>query len=225
MTDLTKFLNELEALDPVDFASMLNPITSVMADPQTMPPPDLVWRALEEVRWCDIRVVILGQDPYQTPGAAIGRAFACPPSQGKQPSLERVLVELKRDCGGTVEPTLDLWVDQGVVLLNSALTVRANFARSHRTLWTRLFPILLRGLCSGSLHPVHFMLWGKDARDTIKQAFSVALPNHSTGRFADRYTYHTTDHPSPINPRSQFVGSAPFSTANKVMSSPIRWTR
>jgi len=224
MSDLTDYLSSLEAADPVGFASMLDPITSALADPQTLPPPDLVWRALEEVQWRDVRAVILGQDPYQTPGAAIGRAFACPPSQGKQPSLERVLVELRRDCGGTVEPTLDLWVEQGVVLLNATLTVRANLARSHRSLWQRLFPHLLRGICAGSAHPVHFMLWGKDARDAIKDTFGVSLNNHSVGSF-DRYTYHTTDHPSPINPRSQFVGSAPFSTANKVMPSPIQWTR
>jgi uracil-DNA glycosylase len=224
LSDLDTFLRTLEAADPLKFRQLMEPITAVLTDPATLPPPDLVWRALEEFRWQDAKVILLGQDPYQTPGAAIGRAFACPPSHSKQPSLERVLVELKRDCGGTVEPTLDLWAEQGVVLLNAALTVQAHKARSHRSLWEGLFPLLLRGLAAAQPR-AHFMLWGKDARTAVEDAFGVTLPNHSTGTFGSGYTYHTTDHPSPINPRSRFVGSSPFTTANRMLPQPIRWIR
>ena len=159
----------------------------------------------------DIRVVILGQDPYHTPGGiADGLAFStrskiCPPS------LRNILQEVEDDYYGGLnlfrkpgDYSLDSWAKQGVLLLNTALTVEEGVPGSHLHLWTH-FTIEVMKILSAETTAVIFMLWGKKA-----QFYKAYID--------DRYHYILeAAHPSPFSANSGFFGCAHFSEANKII--------
>lgn len=185
------------------------------------PPRDKVLRALQEVDFDQVKVVILGQDPYHGADQAIGLSFAVPNELSpKPPSLKNIFKELSSDIG--VEMTgrgsdLSGWVSQGVLLLNTVLTVRGSQAFSHRDKgWETFTNRIIRELNERE-DPVVFILWGAPARKkkeiiTGKQHFIVE-----------------SAHPSPLSAHGGFFGSRPFSKANailkKVGKSPINWAR
>ncbi len=163
-----------------------------------------------------VRVVILGQDPYPTPGHAMGLAFAAPPgTRPLPPSLLNIFKELQADLG-TVRDNSDLsgWALQGVLLLNTALSVPAGVANGHARLgWRRLAEQVLADV---SRRPTAFVLWGRHAQTL---AGHIAPGDHLTVESA---------HPSPLSAYRGFFGSRPFSRVNDWLAArgepPIGWT-
>ncbi|MFD0978664.1 uracil-DNA glycosylase [Tropicimonas aquimaris] len=181
-----------------------------------LPAPDRVFAALEMTQPEDVRVVILGQDPYPTPGHAHGLAFSAEPEVRPLPrSLSNIFREMQDDLGA-VPPNADLrfWARQGVLLLNAVLTVPAGEANGHRALgWQRLTAQVLARLTD---RPRAFLLWGKPA-----QAAAASVD-------ATRHLKIETAHPSPLSAHRGFFGSRPFSRANDWLRAqghtPINWT-
>ena len=181
--------------------------------PGILPPPDRIFAALERCQPDDTRVVILGQDPYHTPGKADGLAFSIPQDfGGRLDSLGNIFKELQADLHMTRTRTdLSDWADQGVLLLNTALTVEPGRAKSHATLgWDNLVRQVIDRI---DRTPRAFLLWGAPA-----QRFAPAAPHHLVLR---------APHPSPLSAHRGFFGSRPFSTVNRWLmdrgDTPIRW--
>ena len=165
----------------------------------------------------NIKVVILGQDPYHTPGAAHGLAFSVPPRAPIPPSLQNIYKEIDSDLGQHHNTTgyLGDWQKQGILLLNNVLTVEAHKAGSHRGKgWEIFTEATIKYLNETQPHLV-FILWGRDARskkpliDTTKHYILESA------------------HPSPLSAYNGFFGSKPFSKCNKKLVSwgyePIEW--
>lgn len=156
-----------------------------------------------------VKVVILGQDPYHTPGAAHGLAFSVPNSQPIPPSLVNIYKEIDTEYGQHVNPTgnLSAWQKQGVLLLNNVLTVEAHRAGSHRGKgWEVFTEATVRHLNDRCEHLV-FMLWGRDARS------KRALIN------SEKHLILESAHPSPLSARSGFFGNNHFRLANEFLAS------
>lgn len=181
-----------------------------------LPPAPVRFAALEHVAPKDVRVVIMGQDPYPTPGHAHGLSFSVEPEVRPLPrSLGNIYKEMIDDIG-TAPLTGDLrgWAKQGVLLLNTVLTVPANDANGHKALgWQELANQVLDHV---SRQPTAFVLWGK-------QAQSLAKHIHS----GDHLMIETA-HPSPLSARRGFFGSRPFSRINTWLEqtgrAQIDWT-
>ena len=181
-----------------------------------LPAPDQWFAALEACPPDDVRVIILGQDPYPTPGHAHGFAFSTEPYVAPLPrSLSNIFREMTDDLG-RCPPNGDLrfWAAQGVLLLNTALTVPAGCAGGHAKLgWHDLTRDVLRRLND---RPRAALLWGNHA-----QSFAPLLthPDH---------LILTSAHPSPLSARRGFFGSRPFSRVNGWLKAnkdtPINWT-
>lgn len=164
-----------------------------------------------------VKVVILGQDPYHTPGAAHGLAFSVPPSAPIPPSLINIYKEIDSDLGHHANKTgyLGHWQEQGILLLNNVLTVEAHKAGSHRSKgWEIFTEATIKYLNETQPHLV-FILWGRDARSK--------KPLINT---AKHYVLESA-HPSPLSAYAGFFGSKPFSKCNEKLVSwgyePIEW--
>ncbi|MDW3222208.1 MAG: uracil-DNA glycosylase [Paracoccaceae bacterium] len=169
---------------------------------QVLPPPGKVFRALERAQPCDVKVVILGQDPYPTPGHAHGLAFSAEADVRPLPrSLGNIFKEMQSDLGAApVSANLEFWADQGVLLLNTILTVPAGEAKGHEKLgWQILTGQILNRLAD---HPRAYLLWGADAHKTARDVD------------AEQNLKIETSHPSPLSARRGFFGSRPFSRVN-----------
>ena len=131
------------------------------------PPRPLLFRALELTPFSKVRAVILGQDPYHGPGQANGLAFSVPRGLRIPPSLRNIYKELEADCGISPPSHGDLtaWAENGVLLLNTVLTVRAGMANSHRKLGWETFTDAVIGALNSREEPVAFLLWGASARE------------------------------------------------------------
>ncbi len=181
-----------------------------------LPPAQQIFAALQTCSPNQVRVVILGQDPYPTPGHAHGFAFSAAPDVTPLPrSLTNIYRELQDEFGAH-PPNGDLrfWAAQGVLLLNTALTVPAGNAGGHAKLgWAKLTREVLTYL---SDHPRAFLLWGNYA-----QGFRDAIQG-------DGHLILTSAHPSPLSARRGFFGSRPFSRVNDWLKAngdtPINWT-
>lgn len=166
--------------------------------------------------FADVRVLIVGQDPYPTPGHPIGLSFAVDPGVRPLPrSLQNIYKELHDDLGLPAPPTGDLtpWAAGGVMLLNRVLTVRAGASGSHRGIgWEAVTELAIRALV-GRGTPLVAILWGRDA-GTLRPLLG------STPIIASA-------HPSPLSASSGFFGSKPFSRANELLTGlgaePIDW--
>ena len=180
------------------------------------PRKELVFRAfMTDLN--DVKVVILGQDPYHTPGAAEGLAFSVPNSQPIPPSLINIYKEIDSDIGHHNNPTghLKNWQDQGVLLLNTVLTVEAHKAGSHRGKgWETFTTEVIKYLNENREHLV-FLLWGRDAR------------NKKTLVDTSKHLVLEAPHPSPLSAYSGFFGCKHFSKANDYLiknnQKPINW--
>ncbi|MCX7122240.1 MAG: uracil-DNA glycosylase [Gammaproteobacteria bacterium] len=167
------------------------------------PPSALIFRALELTPFDQVKVVILGQDPYHGPGQAEGLSFSVPQGMKRPPSLKNIQKELIADLGLQLpnEGSLESWARQGVLLLNSVLSVEQNQAASHRGQgWERFTDAIIAVLNQNREHLV-FMLWGNDAQ--------------KKGRLIDRTRHLVLEsaHPSPFSVRG-FLGCKHFSKAN-----------
>ena len=170
------------------------------------PAKGLVFRAFT-TNLNDVKVVILGQDPYHTPGAAEGLAFSVPNSQPIPPSLLNIYKEIDDDVGHHVNPrgSLANWQKQGVLLLNTVLTVEAHKAGSHRGKgWETFTTATISYLNKVRPHLV-FILWGRDAR------------NKKSLIDTSRHLVLESAHPSPLSAYGGFFGSRPFSKCNKFL--------
>ncbi len=170
-----------------------------------------VWRALALTPPEDVRVVLLGQDPYPTPGHADGLAFSVRPGVAPLPrSLANVFRELEADLG--LPPprsgSLDPWARQGVLLLNAALTVEAGAANAHaRWGWTAVTDAIIDAV-SARPEPCVFLLWGRQAQA-------------KAARIAPHHTVLAAAHPSPLA-QGAFFGARPFSRANAALAAAGR---
>lgn len=182
------------------------------------PPPKKIFRALELTPFDDVRVVILGQDPYHGAGQANGLSFSVNNEVPAPPSLRNIFQELQSDIGiSHHHHELDGWAKQGVLLLNATLTVRAGEANSHQGLgWERFTDFIISQL-SERKNGVVFVLWGSFAQ---KKTMLI-----------DRTKHHiiATPHPSPLSAHRGFFGSKPFSKINAFLEAenqpPIDWSR
>jgi uracil-DNA glycosylase len=186
-----------------------------MAGRQWLPEPSQVLRAFTHPL-NRVKVVILGQDPYPTPGHSVGLAFSVAPGVGLPRSLVNIFSELQSDLG--VEPPshgdLNPWADQGVLLLNTVLTVGSGTSGSHRGKgWEPITSSVISALTNRPEGAPVAILWGKDA-----QSYG--------SRFDSRFVI-TSPHPSPLSARRGFFGSKPFSQTNELLrqrgQTPIDW--
>ena len=165
----------------------------------------------------NVKVVIFGQDPYHEPGQAHGLCFSVKPDVQIPPSLVNIYNELREDCGCYIPNNgyLKKWADQGVLLLNTVLTVRAHAAHSHKNIgWEEFTNAAIRVLNEQD-RPIVFILWGRPAQ--MKKAM-LNNPKH---------LILEAPHPSPLSAYRGFFGSRPFSQANKFLMAngldPIDW--
>lgn len=176
-----------------------------------------IFNALKFTSYSDVKVVILGQDPYHGPNQAHGLSFSVKKGVKIPPSLINIYKELQDDLGCYIPNNgyLESWTKQGVLLLNTVLTVRAREANSHRNIGWEIFTDKIISLLNDRTDPIVFILWGnpsiaKTKLITNKQHFIVTSP-----------------HPSPLSAYRGFFGSKPFSKTNEFLKSinkePINW--
>ena len=180
------------------------------------PPGSQIFRAFELTPVGNLKVVILGQDPYHGPGQAHGLSFSVSAGVPAPPSLKNIFKEIESDLGVKMSgyPDLEKWARQGVLLLNAVLTVRAGVAASHSKIgWEEFTDAVIRYI-SDNCEGVVFLLWGNFAR--------------SKSALIDRSRHHVLEaaHPSPLA-RGAFFGCRHFSQANTLLKvqgkSPIDW--
>lgn len=181
--------------------------------------PDMysIFNALHYTSYADTKVLILGQDPYHEPGQAHGLSFSVQPNVPPPPSLVNIFKELETDLGCTVPNNgcLEPWARQGVLLLNTVLTVQAHRANSHRDKGWEIFTDKIISLLNQREKPVAFILWGSPAR---RKKAMITNPQHFIVE---------SPHPSPLSAYRGFFGSRPFSRVNTFLESvgekPINW--
>jgi uracil-DNA glycosylase len=182
------------------------------------PPRGQRLRALELTPLDEVRVVILGQDPYHGPGQAHGLCFSVPDGIPVPPSLVNIYKELESDCGVPRRATgnLEHWARQGVLLLNNSLTVEAHKAGSHAGRgWEAITDAAVAAVAAREA-PSVFVLWGSHARNKAQR-----VPGLGSGT---RHLVLTSPHPSPLSAHSGFFGSKPFSQANAFLAEHGRGT-
>jgi uracil-DNA glycosylase len=171
------------------------------------PPEPDVFNALKYTEYGQVNVVILGQDPYHDYNQAHGLAFSVRPGVAIPPSLVNIFRELRDDLGCKIPNNgcLVPWAEQGVLLLNTVLTVRAHEANSHRGKGWETFTDKVISVVNDKKEPVVFVLWGAPAR---KKAALIDTTRHSIVQSA---------HPSPLSAANGFFGSRPFSAINAAL--------
>jgi uracil-DNA glycosylase len=198
------------------FADLEAFLKTERAEHQVFPPEDEVFAALEATPYQDVKVVLIGQDPYHDDGQAHGMCFSVRPGVRIPPSLRNMYKELDTDLG--VPPVkhgyLKAWADQGVLLLNTVLTVRAHEPASHKDRgWEKFTDAVIKDV-SAREKPVVFVLWGAHAK---KKAKLIDASRHAIVQGA---------HPSPLSAKL-FFGSKPFSAVNEALAGfgqePIDW--
>ena len=181
------------------------------------PPADEVFAALHRTPYAAVKVLILGQDPYHGPGQAHGLCFSVRRGTAIPPSLRNVYAELRDDLGieTPAHGCLDAWADQGVLLLNATLTVRAREAASHQKRGWETFTDQVIRAVSAKEDRVVFIFWGASARrkrDLVDRSRHVVIESA---------------HPSPLSAHNGFFGSRPFSRANEALVAagrdPVDW--
>ena len=196
---------------------------------QVFPPAGCIFRALNSCRLADVRVVILGQDPYHGAGQAVGLSFSVPRGEPLPSSLGNIFKELTSDVGlpRPGHGDLERWAAQGVLLLNAVLTVRAHAANSHaKRGWEEFTDAVIRTVARQSAHPVVFMLWGKAAQEKaqlVLQGKSLAAGS----RPVVKHVVLAAPHPSGLSAHRGFIGCKHFSAANNALTAagaePIDW--
>lgn len=182
------------------------------------PPGPLIFNAYNTTAFDQVKVVIIGQDPYHGPGQAHGLSFSVPPGIPPPPSLQNIFKELEADLGirKPVQGDLTHWAQQGVFLLNASLTVRAGEPMSHAQIgWARFTDATIHALAERRTNLV-FLLWGKFAQEKAK--------------FIDptKHLILKAAHPSPLSAHSGFFGCKHFSLTNAYLVAnkiePIDWS-
>ncbi|MBC1458238.1 uracil-DNA glycosylase [Listeria newyorkensis] len=199
------------------FKDLLQFVEAEYATTTIYPPREAIYHALDLTSYADTKVVILGQDPYHGPNQAHGLSFSVASSEAKfPPSVRNMFKELDADLGvSRTDINLTDWAKQGVLLLNTVLTVQAGKAASHRKKGWEPFTDSIIRLLNEKEEQVIFVLWGADAK---KKQVLITNPQHKV---------ITAVHPSPLSAYNGFFGSKPYSQINAYLESagkaPISW--
>ncbi|KIA82938.1 uracil-DNA glycosylase [Kaistella solincola] len=209
-----------EVLAPIKnseyFESLWQNVKTEYNSAKVFPPKKEIFRALDLTPFDEVRVVIIGQDPYHNDNQANGLSFSVSEEVSAPPSLKNIFTELKSDLGIERQKTdLEDWARQGVLLLNSSLTVRAHSPNSHKDLgWEKFTNFIIKEI-SEKKENVVFVLWGAFAQ---KKEELIDTSKHFIIKSA---------HPSPFSVHRGFYGSKPFSKVNNYLKSknikPISW--
>jgi uracil-DNA glycosylase len=204
-------------LDAPYFAELRAFVKDERSRHEVFPPPHEEFAALHLTPYADVKVLILGQDPYHGPGQAHGLCFSVRDGVRLPPSLVNIYKELHDDLGVPTPTTgnLEPWARQGVLLLNATLTVRAHQAASHQGKGWERFTDAVIAAANAKPERVVFVLWGASARK------KKALVDRS------RHVVIESPHPSPLSAHNGFFGSRPFSRANEALEEagrgPVDW--
>ena len=198
--------------------SLTNTIRALYKEKTVYPKPKKVFNAFDSTPLDKVKVVIIGQDPYHGPGQAHGLSFSVESDTKIPPSLMNIYKELNLDLNISIPRTGNLqpWADEGVLLLNTILTVEANQANSHKGLGWEKFTKAIIKVIDEELKNVVFMLWGKQAQSFLSMI--------------DERKHHilSAPHPSPLSAHNGFIGCKHFSKANEYLKNsgkaPINWT-
>jgi uracil-DNA glycosylase len=204
------------AFQAADFVALQQFVQQERTASTVYPSADHVFNAFRLTGYHDVKAVILGQDPYHGPGQAHGLSFSVRAECRLPPSLKNIYKELQSDLS-VDQPTqgnLESWARQGVLLLNTVLTVREGEANSHRKRgWENFTDCVIKTL-SQREQPVVFLLWGKPAQS-------------KASLIADRHIILAAPHPSPLSAYRGFFGSRPFSKTNAALvelgQAPVDW--
>lgn len=202
------------------FAQLKDFLVSERSQYTCYPPGGLIFSAFDHTPFDRVKVVILGQDPYHEPGQAMGLCFSVPDGVAVPPSLVNIIQEINNDLGTSIPKDrgdLRGWADQGVLLLNATLTVRAHQAGSHqRHGWETFTDAAIQAL-SERRTGIVFLLWGSYA--IAKKALIDQTKHHVL----------TAPHPSPLSAYRGFFGCRHFSQCNNLLlqqgQEPVDWTR
>ena len=199
------------------FHVFMNKINQLYDEKVVYPEQDNIFKALKLTPYSNVKVVIVGQDPYHGENEANGLSFSVSPGIKLPPSLKNIYKELYDDLKIDRKDNGDLtdWAEQGVLLLNAVLTVEKDKPASHRNFgWELLTDYIIKTL-NEKKEPIVFILWGNFAKNKAK-----LITNQ-------RHLIITSSHPSPFSARYGFFGSKPFSKANNFLISnditPIKW--
>ncbi|HEY3390717.1 MAG TPA: uracil-DNA glycosylase [Prolixibacteraceae bacterium] len=199
------------------FAELTNFVKAEYTTQKIYPPGKLIFNAFEKCPFENVKVVILGQDPYHEPGQAHGLCFSVPDGVSQPPSLQNIFKEIKNDLDIPIPKSgnLERWAEQGVFLLNATLTVRAHQAGSHQKKGWETFTDHVIHLLSESNEHLVFLLWGAYAQRKGE------LIN------ATKHLVLSSVHPSPLSAHRGFFGNHQFSKANDYLivngKNPIKW--
>lgn len=189
------------------------------AEQTIYPQMDDLWTAFKYTPFNEVKVVILGQDPYHGPGQAHGLSFSVQPGVKIPPSLRNMFKELSADIGCAIPKsgTLTGWAQQGVLMLNTVLTVQQGQAHSHRKQGWEIFTDEVIRRLSDREKPIVFILWGRPAQDKKKL---IDLSRHAVIESV---------HPSPLSASRGFHGSRPYSATNEILEAwdegTIDWSK
>lgn len=206
-----------EEFDKPYFKELSETVRKAYVSSSVFPPPKLVFNAFAHCPFQNVKVVILGQDPYHGAGQAHGLSFSVPDGVAVPPSLQNIYKEIKDDIGVDIPPSgnLERWADQGVLLLNATLTVEKGNAGSHQGLgWEIFTDAIIKKLSDEKEHLV-FLLWGRYAQN------KGVVINH------EKHLTLTAAHPSPFSAYNGFFGCKHFSKTNAYLREhgiePILW--
>lgn len=202
---------------------LMNEIAAMRGTQTIYPAQDDILNALAYTAPGDVRAVILGQDPYHEPGQAMGLSFSVPQGQKLPPSLRNIYKEMAADLGCETPKSGDLtrWAEQGVLLLNTTLTVTEHAANSHSKLGWQVLTHYLIEKCFTLQQPVVFLAWGRFAVGLVEEA-RLHAGAAGADMLGNKFVLAST-HPSPLSAsRSSaglpaFLGSRPFSQANALL--------
>lgn len=196
-----------EEFDKEYFKELVKFVKSEYSSNTVYPEGRYIFRALNETPFEDVKVLILGQDPYHTPGVANGLAFSSNDGNPIPPSLRNIFKELRNDLGieTPTSPNLLKWASSGVLLLNATLTVRKGIAGSHQNIGWETFTDSVIKLLSDKKEHMVFILWGAYA-----QKKEVFIDN-------SKHLVIKSPHPSPFSADRGFFNSKPFSRANEFL--------
>lgn len=199
------------------FQKLMSSLTEEYSNYTIYPCMENIFCALNYVKYDDVKVVIMGQDPYHEPNQAMGMSFSVPKNEKIPPSLCNIFKEIENDLNIRCEQNGDLsrWAKQGVLLLNSVLTVRKGQANSHKNIgWLTFTSAIIKKL-NERQKPIIFVLWGGNAKSL---QYLITNPQH--------YIL-TSSHPSPLSAYNGFLGCKHFSKINEILCSlgetPIDW--
>lgn len=199
------------------FKNLLNFLTKEYSTCTVYPSMENIFYALNLVKFENIKVVIVGQDPYHEPNQAMGMSFSVQSSTKIPPSLANIFKEIESELNIKCLKNGDLtrWAKQGVLLLNSVLTVKKGIANSHKNIGWETFTSKIISLINEKKEPVIFVLWGANAK-ALKPL--INSPQHFV---------LTSSHPSPLSAYNGFFGCGHFSKINSILKQnnkmPIDW--